>query len=77
MSQVQFATSANSAIAPFGLLAAQRGEFLQLQVLSSNGDFYLGTQSDEHGPFTRESDESWKSERQAISAWNSGMWTQL
>lgn len=76
MSQVQFATSAISTIAPFGLLAAQRGEFLQLQVLSSNGDFYLGTRS-EHGPFTRESDESWKSERQAISAWNSGMWTQL
>lgn len=76
MSQVQFAASAKSAIAPFGLLAAQRGEFLQLQVLSSNGDFYLGTRS-EHGQFTRESDESWNSERQAISAWNSGMWTQL
>lgn len=75
MSQFQSQKSPSSAIVPHGLLAAQSGEFLQLQVVSSGGGYYLGTQS-ERGPFTLESEESWETHEKALMAWDAGCWTQ-
>lgn len=59
----------------YGVLAAQCGELLPMQVLQSGAGFYLGTCT-ERGPFTRESHESWRTACQADTAWRKGRWTQ-
>lgn len=58
-----------------GMLAAQAGFRLPLQVLQSAAGFYLGT-CDQEGPVSRESAEYFASERQAVQAMASGHWTQ-
>lgn len=68
--QSQAATSAK-----YGVLAAQCGEVLPMQVLQSGGGFYLGTCTD-RGPFTRESLETWRTAAQAEKAWANGRWSQ-
>lgn len=71
----QFQTQAANVV-PCGLLAAQHGEILPLEVLcNGSGHYYLGTCS-ERGAFTRESHEYWKTEVQANKDWESGRWTQ-
>ncbi|KGG96645.1 MULTISPECIES: hypothetical protein [Comamonas] len=59
----------------FGVLAAQCGEVLPMQVLRSGGGFYLGTCT-ERGPFTRESLETWNTQAKAEKAWAKGHWCQ-
>lgn len=44
---------------PFGLLAAESGVELHIQVLSSQRGFYIGT-ANEMGPMSRESVEYYK-----------------
>ena len=59
----------------FGKLALAGGYRLQLQVLSSNAGFYLGT-FDEEGPVSRESLEYFPTELAAQDALENGTWTQ-
>ncbi|WP_179207549.1 hypothetical protein [Escherichia coli] len=49
---------------PNGILAAQAGYTLPLQVLSSVRGYYIGTQCDE-GPVSRESVEYYRNHEQA------------
>lgn len=58
-----------------GVLAAEVGMVLPLQVLQSRAGFYLGT---EHCgmPFSRESEEYWPTEAAARAAMKTGCWTQ-
>ncbi len=59
-----------------GQLALEDGFTLPLQVLQSARGFYIGTQTDEEGPFSRESAEYWPNNGEAIAALASGNWTQ-
>ncbi|GCH11738.1 MULTISPECIES: hypothetical protein [Enterobacteriaceae] len=52
---------------PNGMLAAQAGYTLPLQVLSSVRGYYIGTQCDE-GPVSRESVEYYRDHEQAAQA---------
>ncbi len=49
---------------------------LENQVLKSGRGYYIGTFDPEQGPVSRESEEYWRSQRQAQSALSSGQWTQ-
>lgn len=60
---------------PFGLFAAEAGFELQIQVLSSQCGFYIGT-ANEMGPVSRESVEYYKTSQQADIALEKGEWTQ-
>ncbi|MGX5056705.1 hypothetical protein ACWKX9_24135 [Enterobacter asburiae] len=60
---------------PFGLLAAESGVELPIQVLSSQRGFYIGT-ANEMGPVSRESVEYYKTSQQADIALEKGEWTQ-
>lgn len=60
---------------PFGLLAAEAGFELYIQVLSSQRGFYIGT-ANEMGPVSRESVEYYKTSQQADIALEKGEWTQ-
>lgn len=60
-----------------GLLAQKAGENLPLRVLKNgNGMYYIGTFSELHGPFTRESKEYWNSAHEAETALTNRTWTQ-
>lgn len=56
---------------PFGLLAAESGVELYIQVLSSQRGFYIGT-ANELGPVSRESVEYYKTSQQADIALEKG-----
>lgn len=59
-----------------GMLASQAGRpDLELQVLQSAAGFYIGTAS-EDGPYTRESQEYFRTRSRAESALAQGTWTQ-
>ncbi|CIM47266.1 hypothetical protein [Escherichia coli] len=58
-----------------GMLAAQAGYTLPLQVLRSVCGYYIGTQCDE-GPVSRESVEYYRDHEQAAQALENGTWTQ-
>ncbi|EFB4050133.1 hypothetical protein [Escherichia coli] len=58
-----------------GILAAQAGYTLSLQVFSSVRGYYIGTQCDE-GPVSRESVEYYRGHEQAAQALENGTWTQ-
>ncbi|AUO67196.1 MULTISPECIES: hypothetical protein [Citrobacter] len=60
---------------PFGLLAAESGVELHIQVLSSQRGFYIDT-ANELGPVSRESVEYYKTSQQADIALEKGEWTQ-
>lgn len=60
---------------PFGLLAAEAGFELHIQVLSSQRGFYIGTVN-EMGPVSRESVEYYNTSQQADIALEKGEWTQ-
>lgn len=60
---------------PFGLLAAEAGFELHIQVLSSQRGFYIGT-ANEMGPVSSESVEYYKTSQQADIAPEKGEWTQ-
>ena len=60
---------------PNGILAAQAGYTLPLQVLRSVRGYYIGTQCDE-GPVSRESVEYYRDHEQATQALETGTWTQ-
>lgn len=52
---------------------------LPLQVLKSNAGYYIGTTQEESGwamPFTRESIEYFQTEDAAVTALETGRWTQ-
>ena len=54
------------------------GQELPLKVLKSAAGFYLGTY-DEEGPYSRESEEYWRTEKEALAALNHPnqiLWTQ-
>ena len=57
-----------------GLLAAQVGKRLPLQVLRSAAGHYIGTFDD--GPVSRESVEYFPTHEAACHALNTGAWTQ-
>ena len=60
-----------------GQLALQQGRELPLRVLTNpNGKYYIGTFSEVHGPFTRESREYWDRAYKAEEALANGTWTQ-
>ncbi|CGT98985.1 Uncharacterised protein [Salmonella enterica subsp. enterica serovar Typhi] len=60
---------------PNGILAAQAGYTLSLQVLSSVRGYYIGTQCDE-GLVSRESVEYYRGHEQAAQVLENGTWTQ-
>lgn len=59
-----------------GKLAVQAGHWLPIRVLSSARGYYIGTFSETHGPFTRESVEYWDKAIHAEEAMRTGKWTQ-
>ncbi len=59
-----------------GVLAARSGEDLPVRVLSSNRGYYIGTFSETHGPYSRESVEYWDKAMHAEEAMRTGKWTQ-
>jgi hypothetical protein len=58
-----------------GALAQRCRRELDLDVYYSGAGFYLGTYT-EDGPYTRESQEYWRTREQAQRALESGQWTQ-
>jgi len=52
------------------------GEEFEVQVLKSNAGYYLGTQTIEGMPASRESREYWSTHDNAQQALDSGSWTQ-
>lgn len=60
----------------YGELAEACGKKLELQVMRSNAGFYIGTSDEEGYPFSRESVEYFKNEREAIKAFATESWTQ-
>lgn len=58
-----------------GMLAAEAGFRLPLQVLQSQAGFYIGT-ADDKGPVSRESVEYFPNEDTAHHALTKGTWTQ-
>ena len=53
---------------------AGSGKALPVQVLESAAGFYLGTVNEE-GPYSRESQEYWRSRKEAEKALETGSWT--
>jgi hypothetical protein len=60
----------------YGLLAEQSGVKLPLQVCRSAAGFYLGTMEESGMPYSRESIEYFPTQDAAVTALNSGHWTQ-
>ena len=60
----------------FGLLAAQCGQRLPLQVCRSRAGFYVGIKDADGAPCSRESVEYWPKRDQAASALKAGKFTQ-
>jgi len=61
----------------FGKLAKSTlGKEFELQVLRSPAGFYIGTKNEESAPVSRESEEYFQDEKQAVEALKSGKWTQ-
>ncbi|ECL9965578.1 hypothetical protein CQ73_23245 [Salmonella enterica subsp. enterica serovar Enteritidis] len=60
----------------YGKLAAQIGMRLKLEVMESACGFYIGTQTDEGMPVSRESNEYFDTEQQAEAALAVRSWTQ-
>lgn len=61
----------------YGRLAMDAGRELQIQVLSSGRLYYIGTEcSEDHTPFSRESEEYYPTMVGAINALQEGSWTQ-
>lgn len=58
-----------------GMLAAQSGFDLPLQVLNSARGFYIGTANND-GPVSRESEAYFSSYTEAAEAMHTGRWTQ-
>ena len=58
-----------------GLLAADAGYRLPLEVLQSAAGFYLGT-ADQEGPVSRESVEYFPTREAAVQALETGQWNQ-
>ena len=58
-----------------GILAAESGFHLPLQVLKSGRGYYIGTANNE-GPVSRESEEYFTTQSKADQALQSGVWTQ-
>lgn len=59
-----------------GFLALQLcGQDLPLQVLKSQAGFYIGT-ADDSGPVSRESEEYWAKQEDALHALNTHSWMQ-
>lgn len=65
----------NRRLPPQGMLAAEAGLQLPLQVLRSHAGIYIGTADDE-GPVSRESVEYFPTEGEAHRALAKGTWTQ-
>jgi len=59
----------------YGKLAAESGEKLELQVMKSASGYYIGTCT-EMGPFSRESEEYFRTSNTASKALENGTWTQ-
>ncbi|GJL71988.1 MAG: hypothetical protein NMNS01_11870 [Nitrosomonas sp.] len=61
----------------FGKLAKSTlGKEFELQVLRSPASFYIGTKNEESALVSRESEEYFQDEKQAVKALKSGKWTQ-
>ncbi|HIB0443514.1 TPA: hypothetical protein ACWSX9_004470 [Escherichia coli] len=60
----------------YGKLAAQIGMRLKLEVMESARGFYIGTQTNEGMPVSRESNEYFDTEQQAEAALSARLWTQ-
>ena len=58
-----------------GKIAKQYGYYLELELVSSNRGWYIGTKID-GTPVSRESVEYWKTKALAQKAMASGTWTQ-
>lgn len=58
-----------------GILAAEFGFHLPLQILKSGSRYYIGT-ANEEGPVSRESEEYFRTQSKAELALQSGVWTQ-
>ncbi|EIX9082287.1 TPA: hypothetical protein PFE07_002572 [Kluyvera cryocrescens] len=58
-----------------GILAAESGFNLELQILKSGRGFYIGT-ANEMGPVSRESEEYFRTQAKATKALENGTWTQ-
>ncbi|EOS94206.1 hypothetical protein LU631_07670 [Erwinia tracheiphila] len=58
-----------------GILAAESGFTLPLQVLKSGRGYYVGTANHE-GPVSRESEEYFSSHKKVVQAFTTGAWTQ-
>ncbi|ELQ9312179.1 hypothetical protein R3D73_005225 [Serratia marcescens] len=58
-----------------GILAAESGFHLPLQVLKSGRGYYVGTANHE-GPVSRESEEYFSLHNDAVQALTQGTWTQ-
>lgn len=58
-----------------GILAAESGFHLPLQVLKSGRGYYIGTANNE-GPVSRESEEYFSLHNDAVRALSQGAWTQ-
>ncbi len=59
---------------PRAVFEARSGKALPVQVLESAAGFYLGTVNEE-GPYSRESQEYWRSRKEAEKALETGSWT--
>jgi hypothetical protein len=66
---------AEQCVRRLGVIAQRCGFELDLDVYESGAGFYLGTYSDD-GPYTRESQEYWRTRKQAQLALETGQWTQ-
>lgn len=60
----------------YGQLAESCGKKLALKVMRSNAGFYIGTSDEEGFPFSRESIEYFKNEKEANKAFSTESWTQ-
>jgi hypothetical protein len=58
-----------------GILAAESGFTLPLQVLKSGRGYYIGTANHEE-PVSRESEEYFSTHEKAVQVFSSGAWTQ-
>lgn len=52
------------------------GASLQLEALSSAAGWYLGTRDEDGLPYSRESEEYWRSHDEAMAALAKAAWTQ-
>lgn len=58
-----------------GYIAHTAGYLLNIQVLKSSAGYYLGTKN-RQGVVSRESEEHWQTEQEALEAYTSDEWTQ-